>query len=309
MPLHLDYRPQNFEEIIGNKSIVESLRSILAREDRPHCYMFTGPKGCGKTTFARILAKALGCEDMEIHEYDTSNVRGIDEIQEIKRQSFFAPLSGKIRVNIFDEAHEITKKGAEAMLKFLEDTPAHIYNILCTTNPEKIPETVQRRCTYYTVKTLLSREMESLLNWVLKSEDVVIPESVGKVLISASDGCPGILLVKLDQVIDIKGEESQLGGITNFTTENAQIIDICRVLTSNEKGHIRWEALSKMLKDFESDPEQTRRAILGYLAKVLIGAKDQKARRTALVMSEFMNNYYDNGKSGLVSSCYMTCLI
>lgn len=309
MPLHLDYRPQTFEEVVGNKSITDSLTSILARKDKPHCYGFFGPKGCGKTTFARLLANGLGANPLEIHEYDTSNVRGIDSIQEIKQQSLYAPLSGRIRVNIFDEAHEITKHGAEAMLKFLEDTPTHIYNIFCTTNPEKIKDTIKRRLASYTVKTLLIQEMTKVLEWVLNSEGVTLNPKVSKTLIDASNGCPGLMLVKLDQIIGIRGEKDQLEAIENVTFEDVEIIDICRRLMERESGVKKWDGLSAMLRNFDKDPEQTRRAILGYLGNVLLGQKGEAGKRIALLISEFERPYYETGKAGLICSCYMACLV
>jgi hypothetical protein len=151
--------------------------------------------------------------------------------------------------------------------------------------------------------------MERLLDWVLKSEKIMLPEVVVKALISASDGCPGIMLVKFDQVIDIRGEKNQLDAIENVTTEGAQIIDVCQRLMANEKGSIKWVGLSQMLLHFDQDPEQTRRAILGYFGKVLLGAKEERAKKVALMMAEFFNPYYDTGKAGLITSCFMACLV
>jgi len=309
MPLNLDYRPQTFDEVVGNKSIVESLKSILARKDKPHSYMFNGKRGCGKTSFARLLAKGLGCYDMATYEYDAAITNGVGFVRQVKSESLFAPLEGGIRVNIWDECHMWSKEASSGMLKFLEEPPSHIYNILCTTNPEKIIDTIKRRCTTYVVSSLTSIEMRKLLKWILESEKITITEKVQSALISASDGCPGIILVKLDQIIDIKGEEAQLEGIINATDESAQIIDICQRLIAKEGGAKKWGALAEMLKTYDQDPEQTRRAVLGYMSKVLLGCKGEDGKRVAMLMNEFANSFYDTGKAGLIASCYMACLV
>jgi hypothetical protein len=151
--------------------------------------------------------------------------------------------------------------------------------------------------------------MNRLLDWALKSENVVLSPTVQKALISASDGSPGILLVKLDQIIDVQGEENQLEGIEVATIDNIQIIDICRKLIAKEGGVKRWQELAGMLQNYEIDSENTRRAILGYLSKVLLGCKGEEGKRIALIMAEFANPYYDTGKSGLIVSCYMSTLV
>lgn len=309
MPLHIDYRPQTFDEVIGNKATIDSLKSILSRKDHPHSFLFCGPSGCGKTTLARLLTKGLGCEDLEFHELNAANTRGIDTIRETIQKGFYAPLSGSIKVFLFDEAHQITGAAGEVLLKFLEDTPPHVYNILCTTNPEKILKTIKTRCTTYTVSSLTTPEMSKLLEWVLTSEKIELPQKVKASLMSASDGCPRRLLVMLDQIIDIEKEQDQLEAIVNTTDESVQIIDLCRRLIEREGGIKKWAGLSEMLRTFDQDPEQTRRAILGYLSKVLLGCKGEEGKRIVLLMSEFQNNYYDTAKAGLVCSIYMACLV
>ena len=155
MPLHIDYRPADFDEILGNEETIKSIKSILARdEDRPHAWMFVGPSGCGKTTLARIVSAALGCPpkinkaaNLDFQEINTSDMRGIDTAREILKTMNFAPVNtaSKCRVYILDECHQATKDFQNSLLKALEDTPDHVYFLLCTTDPSKLLKTIKNR--------------------------------------------------------------------------------------------------------------------------------------------------------------------
>lgn len=308
-PFHIKYRPQNFDEFVGNSAVIESLSSVLAKEDRPHSLLFTGPSGSGKTTIARIIAKELQCSDKEFYELNAANTRGIDTVREMIRSSNYAPLEGPVKIFLLDEAANITGAAAEALLKFLEDTPDHVYIILCTTAPEKLTKTVRNRCTTFHLSYLNTKDMKDLLQWVLINEQAELSDEVEKSLLFTADGCPRKLLVLLDQIVDIPTEEGRLQAIQTVSLDEVQVIDICRKLISNEKGPQRWEALKKMIQNVDQEPESIRRSILGYLTSVLLNSSGPKASYIAKVMIEFSTNYYDSGKSGLAMSCFMTTLL
>ncbi len=309
LPLHRKYRPQNFDEFLGNSAVVESLKSILAKEDRPHSLLFTGQSGVGKTTLARIIAKELKCSEKELYELNAANTRGIDTVREMIRSSAYAPLDGPVKIFLLDEAQGISGAGAEALLKFLEDTPNHVYIILCTTAPEKLIKTIKTRCSTFHLSPLNTKDMKELLQWVLTSEEAEMSEEVEKSLLFTADGCPRKLLVLLDQIIDIPTEEGRLQAIQTVSLDEVQIIDICRKLISNEKGPQRWEALKKMIQNVDQEPETIRRSILGYLSSVLLNSNGPKATYIARIITEFSSTYFDTGKAGLTVSCYMTTLI
>ena len=309
MPLSLSYRPANLEEFFGNDSIKESLKSILSREDKPHTILFAGPSGCGKTTLARIIATMLKCDPMDIVEHNISDMRGIDTARDIISSCQFEPLYGDVRVIILDEVHSSTKDFQHAMLKILEEPPKGVYFILCTTEPEKLLNTIKTRSTIYNVSTLRKHDMVSLINWVTTSENVQLSEKVKSAILFSAEGCARKALVILDQIIDIAEEEKQLEAINENTPSETVIIDLCRKIMAKEKGESRWKELSVMLKGIDSDAEGVRRAILGYLTSVLINGDHKNGERIVRLISEFSNNYYDVGKSGLITSCYMSTLL
>lgn len=304
MPLHIDYRPRTWDEFIGNLSTIESLRSISAREDRPHAFLFHGPSGCGKTTLARILRDSLGCNAIDYREYNAANTRGIDTMREIAANCQFKPLNGPCRVYLLDEAHQITGAAAEALLKTLEDSPGHAYFILCTTAPHKLIPTIRNRCSSYKVSTLRSMEMESLINWVLKDQDVkgFWPE-VKKEIIRVAEGCPREALVLLDQVIDMNDPEmAKISVLSGKVGDVAAIKDLCQMLVKDSEPKSKWKKVTEILKGLDDDPESVRRAVLGYFSAVLINGGSVK---TAQVMGEFSEPFYNTGKPGLVLACYM----
>ncbi len=310
-PLHIDYRPNCFDEIIGNRLLKQSLLSVLEREDKPHSFLLVGPAGCGKTTAARLIAKHLECSELEFREYNAANTRGIDTIREIARDCIYQPLVGKVKVYLLDEAHQLSGSAAEALLKLLEDTPSYIYFILCTTLPEKIIETVKTRCSVYYVQKLISGEMLTLLNWILDQEGITISDKVKKTLIEKSEGCPRKMLVLLDQIIGMKKEEEQIGAIelSSLSEEGEpQIIDICRILIAQDRQ--KWEKISKLLAQGIKNPESARRLIMKYLSSVVVKAENlEKADRASKMLGFFLTPIYDSGEAGLIKACFDATMI
>ena len=132
MSLYLQYRPIELSQLKGNADIVATLEGMLDnRTSCPHAFLLHGPTGCGKTTIGRIIASSLGCKDSDFTEVDSADFRGIDTIREIRKSSQFMPTHGDVRVWLIDECHKMTNDAQNALLKILEDTPTHIYFVLC----------------------------------------------------------------------------------------------------------------------------------------------------------------------------------
>lgn len=210
---YLKYRPQTVEQIDNTRGR-ETITKILHARELPHAFLFVGQKGTGKTSTARIFAKALNClenkfagkgdsiepcnkcvncvsinssSSADVTELDAASNRGIDEIKSLIRESAFAPMSSKYRVFIIDEAHMITPDAFNALLKTLEEPPASVVFILATTNEEKVPKTIQSRCFKVLFGKAKKEDVWRMLNRIIKNEKLQLPNEVTDLIITHSD--------------------------------------------------------------------------------------------------------------------------
>ena len=302
MALYHKYRPKKFSEIAGehNKDVARSLQSLLKRENRrriPHAFLFTGPSGCGKTTLARILRRELGCSDVDYREIDSADFRGIDTIREIRRQIQYRPLSGDCRVWLLDECHKLSNDAQNALLKALEDTPEHVYFVLCTTDPQKLLRTIRGRCTQFEVSTLTEQEMVRLLKSVTKREKKKASPKTLRQIAQDSLGHPRDALQLLDKIIDLPLEK-QLKIAKRTAEKQNEVIELCRALMKN-RG---WNVIRKILRGLSTeDPERVRRAGLGYCNSTLLNGDVPQAY---LIMNAFEEPVWDIGWPGITLACY-----
>jgi DNA polymerase-3 subunit gamma/tau len=146
LALYRKYRPQRFDDVVGQEQVVALLTGAIKQHKIGHAYLFCGGRGTGKTSVARIFAREVGCSDQDIIELDAASNRGIDEVRELRDAVRTAPFSSRYKVYILDEAHMLTKEASNALLKTLEEPPSHIIFILATTDPDKLPQTIVSRC-------------------------------------------------------------------------------------------------------------------------------------------------------------------
>ena len=299
MSLHIDYRPATLKEVEGNRSTVEALQAILSREsDKPHAFLFHGGSGCGKTTLGRIVANELGCAQADMREVDVADFRGIDTIRDIRQQARLKPMAGPVRVWLLDEVQKMTGDAQSALLKILEDTPAHVFFILCTTNPEKLLKTIISRCMAFSVGPLSERQTTRLLQRIVKAEGVEgFPEEAYKQLHAASQGHPRRAVVELDRIIDLD-PKSILKAIEQTSKDQALGIDLCRALLKREP----WGKVAAVLRGLQDQEEESlRRMVLGYMNAVLLKEDNQQA---AQVIECFKGHFFDCGKAGLTQAAY-----
>jgi DNA polymerase III gamma/tau subunit len=299
LPLHTKYRPPGFDAFLGNDAMIESLKSTLSRDvGLPHAFLFQGPSGCGKTTLARIVSEvSLNCQ--EVKEYNAAESRGIDTIRAIANACLFAPLSGLCKVFILDEAHKLTDEAQSALLKLLEDTPKHVFFILCTTDPRKLKETIRQRCSTFQVATLQRAKLVNLLNHVCSEEGVTIASERIKQIATAAEGSPRRALVMLDQIIDLRDDEMAKQAIIDNSFNEPDALELCRAVYNK-----KWKETQDILRRIESDPESLRMAILGYGAKLMLGTGEM---HEAQIMSYFMESFIYSGKPGLILACFLAC--
>ena len=297
--LYLKYRPIRLRDIVGNKNVVDSIESLLTRDDGPpHSFLFTGPSGCGKTTIARILKDRLGCKGSDFLELDAGQVGGVDAMRSLRENANYYALSGSIKVFILDEAHKLSGAAQNSLLKLLEDTPSHVYFMLCTTDPDKLLTTIKTRCHTYGMESLTTRQMASLLNTVLEKENCGLPERAVDEIVRGSNGSPRQALVILDSVIDIPDDEALMEAIVNYSVSEVTIKDLCKALMEKQK----WERISKIIGALKDEPEKIRFSVSRYMETVVLNNPTPIA---AIILDEFVSvNVMYSGRPGLTNVCY-----
>lgn len=298
MSLYLKYRPTEFNQIIGNSDVIASLEGMVKDIAKcPHSFLFTGETGCGKTTIGRIIATRLGAKGADLREVDSADFRGIDTIRDIRKQSQYMPLESPVRVWLLDEVHKLTNDAQNALLKILEDTPKHVYFILCTTDPQKLIPTLKGRCSQFQVKPLTDGQMFQLLRSVVKAEGESLAKIVYEQITMDSLGHPRNALQILDQVLRVDGEK-RLEVAKQSAEQQSLSIELCRALIGKQP----WKKVAGILEGLkDQEPESIRRHVLGYAQAVLLKGENNTA---AAVLEAFWEPLYDVGYPGLVYCCY-----
>ena len=188
LALYRKYRPQSFAEVIGQDHIVKTLEGALGGGQVAHAYLFAGSRGTGKTSVARILARALGTAPEDLYEIDGASSRGVDEIRELREAVRTSPFISRYKVYIIDEVHMLTREAFNALLKTLEEPPAHVIFILATTEAHKLPETIVSRCQVFTFRRPTLAELAQVAAEAAAGEGFKIEPAAAELLALLADG-------------------------------------------------------------------------------------------------------------------------
>jgi len=246
--LYRKYRPSSFDDVCGQENIVETLKNAIINNKLSHAYLFSGPRGTGKTSVAKILARTINCENREgiktcgkcvsctqsttdIIEIDAASNNGVDEIRELKNKVNLVPTYGKYKVYIIDEVHMLTISAFNALLKTLEEPPTSVIFVLATTEPHKVPRTILSRCQHFEFKKISNELIEKHLEKIASEESISIEESALYEIARLSDGGMRDAINILDQV-------------SSYVDDKISIDNVHRV-----NGTISQEEISSMIDD------------------------------------------------------------
>lgn len=188
LALYRKYRPKEFGEVLGQSHVVSALSGAIKNSAISHAYLFSGTRGTGKTSIARIFARAIGCSDVDLYEIDAASNRGIDDVRELRESVKTLPFESKYKVYIIDEAHMLTKEAFNALLKTLEEPPVHAVFILATTEAHKLPETVVSRCQHFNFKKPSREMVKKLMAETAKKEGYDLPPPAAEIIATLGDG-------------------------------------------------------------------------------------------------------------------------
>ncbi|KAA9286765.1 DNA polymerase III subunit gamma and tau [Corynebacterium amycolatum] len=314
MALYRKYRPASFAEVVGQRHVTDPLSAALESRDaqgRPnrinHAYLFSGPRGCGKTSSARIMARSLNCAEgptatpcgqcascralapggpgnLDVIELDAASHNGVEDMRELREKAIFQPAESRYRIFIIDEAHMITASGFNALLKIVEEPPEHLIFIFATTEPERVLPTIRSRTHHYPFRLLTPPDMRGLLERVVTAEGVQVDPDVYPLVIQAGGGSPRDSLSIMDQLIAGSGTDGvdyETSAAILGVTDSVIITDAIEALAAGDRAAM-FSVVGRVIMSGQ-DPARFASDLLGRVRDLLVLSAVPNALEQGLV--------------------------
>ena len=307
LALYRRYRPDTFEQVIGQEHVTVPLQRAIANNRVSHAYLFSGPRGCGKTTCARILARCLNCENgptptpcghctscrelatggpgsIDVIEIDAASHGRVDDARELREGIFFAPVQSRYKIYIIDEAHMVTKEGFNALLKVVEEPPAHVKFIFATTEPEKVIGTIRSRTHHYPFRLVPPKILTGYLEQICAEEHVQVEPGVLPLVVRAGAGSVRDSLSVLDQLLGSAGPDGvsyqQATSLLGYTPD-ALLDEMVDALAAHD-GKGVFSTIDKVI-EIGQDPRRFAEDLLQRLRDLVIVADVPDALSSGLI--------------------------
>ncbi|MCU0641867.1 MAG: DNA polymerase III subunit gamma/tau [Candidatus Margulisbacteria bacterium] len=284
--LYRKYRSRNFAELVGQTVIVQTLQNAIKHDRIAHAYLFSGPRGTGKTSAARIFAKALNCKkgptpepcdecencakikgghSADVIEIDAASNRGIDEIRELRERVRYAPLEGRYKVYIIDEVHMLTPEAFNALLKTLEEPPAHTLFILATTELQKVPLTIASRCQRLDFARLKLNDIKGQLQKIAKSEKFQIEDKALELIARSAEGAMRDAISLLDQLVSFSSGQITYDDVVTLlgTADEALLFGFADAVAANDPNQV-LALVRKGMEEGRSMQQVTRELVFHF---------------------------------------------
>ena len=285
------WRPQLFKAVVGQEHVTKTLQNAISADRIAHAYLFSGPRGVGKTSVARIFAKAVNCREglrtepcekcatcmeissgrsIDVIEIDAASNRGIDEIRELRESVKFAPVSGRYKVYIIDEAHMLTIEAFNALLKTLEEPPEHVIFILATTEPHKLPATIISRCQRFDFRMLVHKEIVDRLRTLTEADNFSVDDEALSLIAESADGAMRDAESILDQLLSFGGgkiQTEEISKLLGFGTYHLLNQLVANILQSDSAESLK--SLNS-LADQGADLSQCLKKLVSYFRDLMV---------------------------------------